>query len=172
MRPFRILLVGHGKLPAALLASAELITGAIEDLAAVSLHAHETPDHFASAVRDAVGGDRRRVLILTDLQGGTPHNVAAALALQHPRIVCVSGVNLPMLLEAALGLGQLDDEAIAHLLEVGRKSISALEAARSAPIRSDPDRPSSVRPWIAARPPRPPYPRPTGSRASLERRAS
>ncbi|HEX8938707.1 MAG TPA: hypothetical protein VF763_00970 [Candidatus Limnocylindrales bacterium] len=156
MRPFRILLVGHGKLPAALLASAELIAGPIEDISAISLHAHETPDHLAAAVADAAGRDRRPVLVLTDLQGGTPHNVATALGLRDPRLACVSGVNLAMLLEAALGLDRLDGEALARLVEVGRAAIwaSSWRAASTAPMadgaeaaapRRRPDRPDLAR---------------------------
>lgn len=123
MRAFRIVLVGHGSLPAALLATTELIVGAVPEIAAVSLGAHETPDHFAEALRNAIGRDHRRVLVLADLLGGTPYNVAAAIARRSSRVVCVSGVNLAMTLEAALTDGQLTDEVVQRLVGTGRDGV-------------------------------------------------
>ena len=75
MRTFRIVMAGHGTLPAALLATAELICGPIADMAAVGLEPTESPDHYAEGLRAAIGRDGRRVLVLCDLLGGTPFNV-------------------------------------------------------------------------------------------------
>lgn len=123
MRQFRIVVVGHGPLAAGLLASAEMICGPIDGIAAVGLRAHETPDHFGEALRAAIGHDDRSVLVLADLAGGTPFNVAAAIARRSPRVICLSGVNLPMLIEAVLGIERLDDDAVERLLHAGREGI-------------------------------------------------
>lgn len=128
MRPFRIVIAGHGPLPGALLATAETIAGTIPDISAVGLRAHETPDHFASELRAAIGHDHRRVLVLADLLGGTPYNVAAAVARRSSRVVCVSGVNLGMLLEAALSNEPLEEALVERLLDAGREGV--VEAAR------------------------------------------
>ncbi len=123
VRAFRIVLAGHGPLPGGLLTTAETIAGAIPDIAAVGLRPHETPDHFASELRTAIGHDHRRVLVLADLLGGTPYNVAAAIARRSSRVVVVSGVNLGMLLEAALATEALDDALVERLIEAGREGI-------------------------------------------------
>jgi mannose/fructose-specific phosphotransferase system component IIA len=131
VRSFRIIIAGHGTLPAAMLATAELICGEIPDLAAVGLEPTETPDHYADGLRAAIGHDHRPVLVLCDLLGGTPLNVASAISRRSPRVVCVAGVNLAMVMEAALSAGALGDALIERLLEVGRAGIVETERHRA-----------------------------------------
>jgi len=131
VRAFRIIIAGHGTLPSALLATTELICGPLADIAAVELHPDQSPDGYAEALRAAIGHDGRRVLVLCDLLGGTPFNVASAIARRSPRIVCVSGANLGMAIEAALTGGDLDDAAIERFVEAGRTGIVETERHRA-----------------------------------------
>ena len=131
MRGFRIVIAGHGTLPAALLATTELICGEIPDLAAVGLSASESPDHYAEELRAAIGRDHRPVLVLCDLLGGTPFNVASAIGRRSPRVVCIAGANLAMAVEAALADGDLDDALVERLIEVGRTGIVETERHRA-----------------------------------------
>jgi len=131
VRAFRIVIAGHGTLPAALLATAELICGPIADIAAVGLDPTESPDHYTDALRAAIGRDHRRVLVLCDLLGGTPFNVASAIARRSPRVVCLSGANLAMAVEAALADGDLDDALVERLLDTGRSGIVETERNRA-----------------------------------------
>ena len=131
LRSFRIVIAGHGTLPAALLGTAELICGPIADIAAVGLGAADSPDRYAEALRAAIGGDHRRVLVLCDLLGGTPFNVATAIARRSQRITCLSGVNLAMTVEAAMADGGLGEELVERLLEVGRSGIVETERHRA-----------------------------------------
>ncbi|MFI5258643.1 MAG: PTS sugar transporter subunit IIA [Candidatus Limnocylindrales bacterium] len=139
MRAFRIVIAGHGTLPAALLATAELICGPLADAVAVGLEPHESPDGYATALRAAIDGEHnpahagraRRVLVLTDLLGGTPYNLASAIARRSPRIVCLSGANLAMAVEAALADGDLDDALVERLVEVGQAGIVETERHRA-----------------------------------------
>jgi PTS system N-acetylgalactosamine-specific IIA component len=131
VRAFRIVIGGHGTLPAALLATAELICGPLADITAVSLDPDVSPDGYADALRAAIGQDGRRVLVLCDLLGGTPFNVASAIARRSPRIVCLSGANLGMTVEAALAHGGLDDDLVERLLEAGRTGIVETERHRA-----------------------------------------
>ena len=131
MRSFRIVIAGHGHFPAALLATAEMICGRIADVAAVGLQPGETPDHFAEGLRAAIGHDSKRVLVFADLLGGTPFNVAAAIGRRSPRVVCLAGVNLGMVVEAALSATDLDDATVERLLEVGQSGIVETERHRA-----------------------------------------
>ena len=124
LRGFRIVLAGHGSFSAAMLATAELICGSIPDAAAIGLDPHETPDTFAENMRAAIGHDGRRVLVLCDLLGGTPYNVASSIARRSARVVAVAGTNLAMVVEAALATDPLDDAFIERLLELGRAGIT------------------------------------------------
>ena len=69
--------------------------------------------------------------MLCDLLGGTPFNVASAIARRSPRVVCIAGVNLAMAVEAALADGDLDDALVERLLEVGRSGIVETERHRA-----------------------------------------
>jgi mannose/fructose-specific phosphotransferase system component IIA len=124
-------MAGHGTLPAALLQSTELIVGPVSDIVAASLGADDTPDAFADTLRAAIGHDGRRVLVLCDLLGGTPFNVASAIAGRSPRIVCLAGVNLAIAVEAVMADGHLDDDLIERLLDVGRSGIAETERHRA-----------------------------------------
>jgi len=79
----------------------------------------------------AIGHDHRPILVLADLLGGTPFNVASAIARRSPRLVCVAGVNLAMVVEAALSVGALDDALVERLIEVGRSGIVETERHRA-----------------------------------------
>ncbi len=131
MRAFGIVITGHGILPAALLASTELICGPVAGIAAVGLEPGESPDHYSDALRAAIGHGAGRMLVLCDLLGGTPFNVASAIARRSPRVVCISGVNLAIAVEAALASGELDDALVEQLLEVGRDGITETERHRA-----------------------------------------
>jgi mannose/fructose-specific phosphotransferase system component IIA len=131
VRPFRIVVAGHGEFGAALLSAAALIVGPIDDAVSVALDAHETPDGFAERLRAAIGHDHRRVLVLCDLLGGTPYNVAAAIARRSDRVVSVSGANLPLLIEAALATTALDDPLVERLIEGARDGIVETERHRA-----------------------------------------
>jgi len=131
VRAFRIVIAGHGTLPAALLQTTELIVGPVSDIVAAGLDADHSPDSYADTLRAAIGHDGRRVLVLCDLLGGTPFNVASAIAGRSPRIICLAGVNLAIAVEAVMADGDLDDELIERLLEVGRAGIAETERHRA-----------------------------------------
>ena len=68
---------------------------------------------IASLTRELDHGDG--VLILTDMYGSTPSNIASQLATDHP-VSIVAGINLPMLIRVLnyprLGLDELAEKAI------------------------------------------------------------
>lgn len=96
------LIVTHGRLAIELLNAAEMIVGEIHGIVAVSLGWHDDVDTAATMVRNAMERVRTPdgVLILTDMFGGTPTNIASTL-LDDGRVEIVTGVNLPMLIKLA-----------------------------------------------------------------------
>jgi mannose/fructose-specific phosphotransferase system component IIA len=137
MRDFRIVVAAHGGLAHALVATAELICGPIDDVHVVGLDPADSPEDFRSRLLAALGpedGATRPVLILADLPGGTPHNVSCAMARRLPDAVLISGVNLAVLIEAATSVEALDEASTRHLVETGREALVDLDgliAARS-----------------------------------------
>lgn len=71
----------------------------------------------------AAGDPAGRLLILTDLAGGTPHNVALVATRHLPRAVLISGVNLAVLIEAAMSTDALDGESVERLVASGREAL-------------------------------------------------
>ena len=92
----------HGRLAIELLNAAEMIVGEIHGMAAVSIGWHDDVDTASTMIRNAL--DRVRtddgVLILTDMFGGTPTNIASTF-LGQENVEVVTGVNLPMLIKLA-----------------------------------------------------------------------
>src|SRR5216117_3991581 len=119
------LIVTHGRLAIELLNAAETIVGEIHHVAAVSLGWHDDVDTAASMVQKALERVQSPdgVLILTDMFGGTPTNIASTL-LDEGKIEVVTGVNLPMLIKfAQLGEGSTLAAAAKAVREQGQSSI-------------------------------------------------
>jgi len=94
-----LVLVTHSGLAGALKSAAEMIVGSIDVCASVEVapgeHADEIMARVVSAV-ETVSSDG--AIIMTDLFGGTPSNMAMSF-LKEGRIEVLTGVNLPMLIE-------------------------------------------------------------------------
>jgi mannose PTS system EIIA component len=89
----------HGQLAEELIRTAEGVCGKLEQCRAVSVNAASGMDEararFAEAIREVETGDG--VLVLTDMFGGSPANLA--LTFLEERLEVVTGVNLPMLVK-------------------------------------------------------------------------
>ena len=96
------LVLTHGGLARELLAAAQVIAGSTEGFEALSLDWNDPFESARAKVAAAVArlDQGEGVLILTDMFGGTPCNVA--LTFQRPGTVeILTGVNLPMVLRLA-----------------------------------------------------------------------
>ena len=100
-----VLVVTHGSIGEALLTSAAQILGAApQQVATLSVWRQDDPDDLVLRARELLDGldAGDGVLVLTDIFGATPGNVASRV-LQDGRIEGVSGVSLPMLLRVLTG---------------------------------------------------------------------
>jgi mannose PTS system EIIA component len=122
----QILVVTHGGLARELIHTAQLIVGAQPDVEALCLEMHEGIEDLQqklSAALKPVPGERAGALVLVDMFGGTPSNVALALSTRLPLRV-VTGANLPMLLEAITHRALLDLPSLAALVtKKGKQSV-------------------------------------------------
>ena len=123
--PPGLLIVTHGRLADELEQAARRIVGDVPRMASIAL---DWDDDVADARRRIEEGIGRvavegRVLILTDMFGGTPSNVALSL-LEPGRVDIVTGVNLPMLIKFA-NLHSVDgfDETVRRIAQQGRDAI-------------------------------------------------
>jgi len=121
-----LVVITHGQLAVEFLRTAEMIIGPIGGCRAISIDRNSSVDEATVSLRQAiaeVGGDDEGVLILTDMFGGTPTNIAADF-LAGGRIDILTGINLPMLIKAARARYQRDLTELAELLrEYGQQAI-------------------------------------------------
>lgn len=116
----------HGRLAEELLATAEGIVGRLEQCEPVSIHAGSSMEDARTRLADAVkrvdSGDG--VLVLTDMFGGTPANLA--LTFLDDKLEVVTGVNLPMVVKLATARAEnLSLQAAAELVTgYGQKNIT------------------------------------------------
>jgi len=119
-----LVLVTHAGLAGALKAAAEMIVGSIESCTSVEVapgeHADDIMARVVSAV-EAVNADG--AIIMTDLFGGTPSNMAMSF-LEEGRIEVLTGVNLPLLIDFCSKRERMPvAELAAELQKTGREGI-------------------------------------------------
>lgn len=119
-----LVLVTHAGLASALLRSAEMIVGPIECCEQVEVAPGEHADVIMSRVVSAVGKiSNDGAIIMTDLFGGTPSNMAMSF-LKDGYVEVVTGVNLPMVIEFFSKREQLNvAQLVIELQKCGRESI-------------------------------------------------
>ena len=124
-----ILIVSHGAFGESLIHSASHVLGKRPlFLRQLGVTVHDDPEAILPVAEDLIrfldqGGG---VLVLTDIYGATPSNIAAKL-LKHGRVEGIAGVNLPMLIRALT----YREEPLAQLLE------KALTGATEGVLRMD-----------------------------------
>lgn len=122
-----IVIVTHSQLGDALIEAAEFIIGKRpEALVSVSIDLNESAEVLRAKIAEGIQSvsSEDGVLILTDMFGGTPSNLSYSF-LEEGHIEVISGVNLPILIQAdnirkKMGL----DKLAVKLEKFGKKSIS------------------------------------------------
>ena len=123
-----IVIVTHGQLGNALIEAAEFILDyRLEAIESVTIDLSENAEKLRNKIARGIKKvqDREGILILTDMFGGTPSNLSYSF-LEEGHIEVLSGVNLPVLIQAASLRGkEMNLEDLAANLEIfGKKSIS------------------------------------------------
>ncbi|MBA3897502.1 MAG: PTS sugar transporter subunit IIA [Sphingomonadaceae bacterium] len=121
-----LVLVTHGRLASEFLVAMEHVVGPQRAIETICIGPDDDMElrraDITRAIESVDGG--RGVIVLTDLFGGTPSNLA--ISLMHPgKVEVIAGINLPMLirLEGARRTMNVRD-AVAAAREAGRKYIS------------------------------------------------
>lgn len=121
-----MVLVTHGALATEFRSALEHVVGAQENLATISIGPDDDMEQRRSdivAAIDAVEAGKG-VVLLTDMFGGTPSNLAISL-MEKGEVEVVAGINLPMLIKLVSVRENLDmDAAVQSAQEAARKYIS------------------------------------------------
>lgn len=145
-----ILVSGHGNFASGLTTALELLAGPQEAYQAVDFLPEYSADELKEKMQKAVAelGACDSVLILTDLTGGTPYNVASKLRLEQleaskaPALEVIGGANLGGVMEACM-TRQLDcsvKELVASVCRAAKEQVvhfqTEEEAAKAAPVKT------------------------------------
>ena len=121
-----LVLVTHGRLAEEFVTAMIHVVGPQEQVATVSIGPEDDMESRRDDIAAAIAqvDDGGGVIVLTDLFGGTPSNLAISL-MERGRIEVIAGMNLPMLIRLgsarkAMGV----TAAVAAAREAGRKYIS------------------------------------------------
>ena len=122
-----IVIVTHSQLGDALIDTAEFILGDRPDtVVSVSIDLKENVDKLRKKIAQAIKtvDNKKGVIILTDMFGGTPSNLSYSF-LEEGQVEVISGVNLPILIKAVDIQKDMELSKLAqHLEAFGKKSIS------------------------------------------------
>ncbi len=125
-----MVLVTHGRLAIEFIAALEHVVGPQENVRSVSIGPDDDMEQRRKEILDGVAevDDGGGVVLLTDMFGGTPSNLAISV-MEKANVEVIAGVNLPMLIKLA---SMRDSEsltvAVSAAQEAGRKYINVASA--------------------------------------------
>jgi PTS system mannose-specific IIA component len=121
-----LVLVTHGRLAAEFRAAMEHVVGPQEHFEAISIGPDDDMEQRRADILQAIesADTGAGVILLTDMFGGTPSNLAISV-MDNANVEVIAGVNLPMLIKLASvrAEGSLED-AIVQAQDAGRKYIN------------------------------------------------
>jgi PTS system mannose-specific IIA component len=121
-----MVLVTHGRLAAEFIAALEHVVGPQTNIAAICIGPEDDMEQRRQDILDSIAKVEagRGVVILTDMFGGTPSNLAISV-MEKARIEVIAGINLPMLIKlASLRQSETLGAAVTGAQEAGRKYIN------------------------------------------------
>lgn len=121
-----LVLVTHGRLAAEFVAALEHVVGPQRNCVAICIGPEDDMERRRQDILESVAAveEGQGVVVLTDMFGGTPSNLAISI-MDKARVEVIAGMNLPMLIKLA-SLRQSDGiaDATARAQEAGRKYIA------------------------------------------------
>ena len=121
-----LVLVTHGRLAVEFRAALEHVVGVQSQVETVSIGPDDDVERRRTDILEAVGrvNDGSGVILLTDMFGGTPSNLAISV-MEAGKVEVIAGVNLPMLIKLASVRGEKPlTAALSDAQEAGRKYIN------------------------------------------------
>jgi PTS system mannose-specific IIA component len=121
-----MVLVTHGRLAVEFIAALEHVVGPQRNVAAVCIGPDDDMEKRRQDILRCVGevDDGSGVVLLTDMFGGTPSNLAISI-MDKAKIEVIAGINLPMLIKlASLRQSETLANAVRGAQEAGRKYIN------------------------------------------------
>jgi PTS system mannose-specific IIA component len=126
-----IVIVAHGGLAREYLAAMEHVVGKHPGTRAVSIDVDDDSGSKQAEVDAAVAAvdEGEGVVVVTDMYGSTPSNIAVGACSKTPNRRILYGANLPLLIKLAKLRNQPINDAVASALTAGRKYINCVDGS-------------------------------------------
>lgn len=121
-----LVLVTHGRLASEFVTAMEHVVGPQERVESIAIGPEDDMEARRADIAAAIANvdDGKGVIVLTDLFGGTPSNLAISL-LERARVEVIAGINLPMLIRLASARKTMKViDAVVAARDAGRKYIA------------------------------------------------
>ncbi len=123
-----LILMSHGHMAEETLKSAEMIVGDTNGVGIVQLEHSHTMDILKNKLEAVIKLHKNKpILIMVDLFGGTPFNIAMILSSKRPNTKVITGFNLGMLIECLTSEYESLDELSCYLCESAKDAIQIAE---------------------------------------------
>lgn len=126
MKP-RLILMSHGNMAYETLQSAKMIVGDLISAEVISMNEQDGLFGTQQKLNQVLNKiETESILVIVDLKGGTPCNIAMMKLDEYPQMRVISGLNLAMVIEAAVSPFEDVDELALFLQEVGRNGVERI----------------------------------------------
>lgn len=136
----RIVVASHGSMAEGMKNTIELFAGHDNDVDYISAYTkknddlNETIDKLFSSFNDD-----DRVIIFTDLKGGSVNQRLTVKAQNNQNIFIIYGFNLPVVIEAILTKEEITQEYIKNLIQIGKDSLGTIDFSKNESKNDDED---------------------------------
>ncbi|PMD72091.1 PTS sugar transporter subunit IIA [Companilactobacillus nuruki] len=136
----RIVVASHGSMAEGMKNTIELFAGHDNDVDYISAYTkknddlNETIDKLFSSFNDD-----DKVIIFTDLKGGSVNQRLTVKAQNNQNIFIIYGFNLPVVIEAILTKEEITQEYIKNLIQIGKDSLGTIDFSKNESKNDDED---------------------------------
>jgi|SRR5690554_4564295 len=123
----KVIICGHGNFASGINSALKLITGGNDNV--IALDFEGTDDGSAIANEMKRYSEQGKVIILTDIYGGTPFRQAAMLSVGNEDVHVLTGTNLGLVIELSMMLDSIGEEENieATLIKLAKNHVSSIE---------------------------------------------
>ena len=115
----KLVIVGHGNFPSGVLSAVSLLVGNNENICAFDLDKNGTHEGFEQKIKELLDNNDK-VIVVADLTGGAPHQIAARLILESGKMnqYIISGINLALVVDLAMKccFSEVEEEELETML--------------------------------------------------------
>ncbi|MEX0051822.1 PTS sugar transporter subunit IIA [Clostridium butyricum] len=115
----KLVIVGHGNFPSGVLSAVSSLVGNNENICAFDLDKNETHEGFEQKIKELLDNNDK-VIVVADLTGGVPHQIAARLILESGKMnqYIISGINLALVVDLAMKccFSEVEEEELETML--------------------------------------------------------